>query len=209
MSSHGQKQKEAPPPVDVDLVAGHAAVSFINTLRNDAGVPVEHLLSDKDVHSWMRKMEIPEPNLRKELAIGALLRTAKALRSIALEAVQQKKSGKRVDLTALNGFLARSESHLEMRQQKKAIEVNRAYFANSAEQFLAPTAEAISDLLANGNFELIRQCEGTGCGLWFLDRTNGRARRYCIEEACGTRMRVAAYRAKQAKREETTAGLTQ
>jgi len=205
MSNHDQKEKKASPPVDVDLVAGHVAVSFINTLRNDAGVPVDYLLNDKDVRSWMRKMEIPEPDLTKPFADGALLRAAKDLRSTALAAVQQRKSGKHLDLTPLNRFLAKSVSHLELRQQKGAVEVYRAYSADSAEQFLAPVAEAVSDLLAHSNFELVRRCEGTGCALWFLDRTNGRARRYCIEEACGTRMRVAAHRAKQAERKEVAA----
>ena len=184
---------------DLDVAGNHIALNFINTLRQDAGVALETLEEDSDVLAWIRKMGLPEPALRKRLPRGALLQSARTLRTAALSAVKQKKAGKRLRLGALNSLLADAVSHLALRGHGPDITLVREYFAASAPQFLAPVAEAVAELLAFENFDLVRACEGSGCVLWFLDRANGRPRRFCTEETCGTRMRVSAHRARQAR----------
>jgi len=61
-------------------------------------------------------------------------------------------------------------------------------------QLLAPVAEAAADLLANGDFDLIRKCEDASCTLWFYDRTKSHRRRWCSMAVCGNRHKVAAFR---------------
>ncbi len=202
MSSRGKKEHEAPSPPDIDLVGGTTALNFINTLRADAGSPLETLHRDNDVRAWMKKMGIGEPSCKEPLPEGTLLQSARVLRGLALSVVERKKAGKRVGLTALNHYLSQSRSRLKLCRRKDSIEVHREYLAESAEQFLAPIAEKIADLLSDADFDLIRRCEGAGCVLWFSDRTNGRPRRFCMEESCGTRTRVAAFRAKLAQRKQ-------
>lgn len=205
MSTRGRKEHEVPSFPDLDLVGGNIALNFINTLRANAGVPLETLHTDNDVRVWMKKMGIGAPSRKVSLPDGALLQSARCLRGLALSALEQKKAGKRLSLTALNHYLAHSVSHLKLCRCKESIEVRREYLDDSAEQFLAPVAEAIADLLATANFDLIRRCEGSGCVLWFSDRPNGRPRRFCIGETCGTRTRVAAYRARLAQRKSESA----
>ena len=195
MKTRGGRDTKASLSVDMDLIGRNVALNLINTLRNDVGVALETLQSDKDVLAWVKKMGFPKPHLQKALPPGGLLQSARELRAAALAAVKQKKSGERVQLAVLNHLLAGAASHLELRHSKGSLELHRKYFADSAEQFLIPVAEAVSDLLAHGNFDLVRQCEAPGCVVWFLDRSNGRPRRFCTEDACGTRTRVAAYRA--------------
>ena len=203
MKTRKGQQTTTSLPFNVDLLGSNVVLNFINTLRNDAGVPLETLQNDKDVLVWMKKMGLPEPKLRRSLPKGALLQSARGLRAATLAVIREKKAGERIHLAGLNHFLAGVVSHSQLRQLKILLN-SIANFADSAEEFLGPVIEAISDLLAHGNIDLIRQCEASGCVLWFLDRSNGRRRRFCTEDACGTRTRVAAYRAKQTQRQAST-----
>lgn len=62
---------------------------------------------------------------------------------------------------------------------------------------LLPIADSIGDLLTGEDFTLVKQCEGEGCGLMFLDRTRAKSRRWCSMALCGNRAKVAAFRAKR------------
>ncbi|WP_245986453.1 CGNR zinc finger domain-containing protein [Azospirillum thermophilum] len=62
---------------------------------------------------------------------------------------------------------------------------------------LLPIADSIGDLLTGEDFTLVKQCEGEGCGLLFLDRTRAKSRRWCSMALCGNRAKVAAFRAKR------------
>ena len=62
---------------------------------------------------------------------------------------------------------------------------------------LGPVAEAAAELIANGDFSLIRRCENPQCVLWFYDRTKAHVRRWCSMAACGNRHKVTAYRGRK------------
>ncbi len=182
----------------LDFVGDHVALNFINTWRMHEGVLTDTLQSDENVIAWMRKMDFRLPLLRKPLIPKALLRTARKLRTLALRALERRKAGKRVRLDGLNTFLADAISHLQLRPRERRLDLQRVYLRRNAMQYLAPVAEAIADLLAHGKFDLVRHCEGEKCVLWFYDRTKAHRRRWCIAERCGTRARVAAFRARRA-----------
>jgi predicted RNA-binding Zn ribbon-like protein len=182
----------------LDFVGDHIAINFINTWRMDEGVLTDTVESDEHVIAWMRKMNLRLPLIQKPLRPKELLRAARDLRSLASRSIEQRKAGKHVSLDGLNTFLADAISHLELGTRERRINLERVYVARDARQFLAPLAEAIADLLANGDFSLVRHCEGERCVLWFYDRTKGHRRRWCTAQGCGTRTRVAAFRARRA-----------
>jgi predicted RNA-binding Zn ribbon-like protein len=64
-------------------------------------------------------------------------------------------------------------------------------------QLLVPPAEAVALLLATGDPELVRPCEGSACTLWFYDRTRSHRRRWCSMAACGNRAKAARHRSKE------------
>jgi predicted RNA-binding Zn ribbon-like protein len=66
----------------------------------------------------------------------------------------------------------------------------RAY--KSPDMLLLPLAQAMAELICVEEFGNVQRCEGAGCGLLFLDRTRGRARRWCSMVACGSRATRAA-----------------
>ena len=183
---------------DLDHLGGHTAINFLNTSRMHGGSLIDTLQTDSDVKAWMKSMKLAEPILDKPLREGTLLVAARHLRDVMLEAVQLKKAGKRIVPSELNRLLALSKSHLILNQAKDNLQIARSYSATNPVEFLAPLTEEIADLLANGNFALIRQCEGDVCVLWFLDQTKSHKRRWCAAETCGTRARVAAFRARKA-----------
>ncbi len=200
MSGRRNRAARSSADLDLELVGGGVALNFINTLRADAGEPLETLQSDIDVRAWMTKNGLRVSTHRAASQNGALLDSARHLRRIAQLAIAQKKAGKRVQLSDLNAYLAGASSHLLLHQSNGIIQMHRQYDADSAQQALAPIAEAIADLLANARFDQVRQCEASGCVLWFTDSAGGRPRRFCAEETCGPRTRVAAFRARQAER---------
>ena len=197
MRSSAKPAKTSPP--DLDEVGGTAVLNFINTLRADAGTPLETLHTDDDVLAWLKKAGMLRAGRSVSLPGGALLPSARRLRALALSAVEQKGAGKHFALSGLNDYLAQAASHLELTRTNGVVRVRREYGSGSAEQMLAALADAIAEFLATADFSLVHQCEGSGCVLWFLDRPNGRRRRFCSEETCGTRTRVAAHRARHAK----------
>jgi CGNR zinc finger len=55
----------------------------------------------------------------------------------------------------------------------------RVVGGGTPEEYLLPVAEAVAELLAECNFDLVRQCASERCVLWFYDQTKGHGRRYC------------------------------
>jgi predicted RNA-binding Zn ribbon-like protein len=181
----------------LDFVGDNLAINFINTRRMVEGQLRDTLQSDGDVKAWLRRLEVPVAKGSLPFDGGVLLIRARGLREIALAAVQDRKSGKKPSLVALNRFLADAPSHAALTtDHARNIRVSRVYGKETVEAFLAPVAEAVAHLLADGDFNLVRHCEGNACVLWFYDRTKGHHRRWCTSTGCGNRAKVAAFRAR-------------
>ncbi len=181
----------------LDFVGDDLAINFINTRRMVEGQLTDTLQSDSDVKAWLRRLEVPVAKGSLPFSDGVLLKGTRELREIALAAVQDRKSGKKPSLAALNRFLADAPSHAVLTtDDTKNIRVTRVYGKETVEAFLAPVAEAVADLLADGNFNFVRHCEGNACVMWFYDRTKGHRRRWCTSTGCGNRAKVAAFRAR-------------
>jgi predicted RNA-binding Zn ribbon-like protein len=184
----------------LDFVGDDLAINFINTRRMVEGQLRDTLQSDSDVKAWLRRLEVPVAKGSLPFGDGVLLNEARELREIALAAVQDRKSGKKPWLVALNRFLANAPSHAVLTtDDARNLRVTRVYGKETVEAFLAPVAEAVADLLADGDFNLVRHCEGNACVLWFYDRTKGHRRRWCTSTGCGNRAKVAAFRARESR----------
>lgn len=186
---------------ELEFVGDHLAINFVNTLRMHLGEPFDVFKTDEDVKDWLLRAGpagVPETVKWRP---GELLRKAQQLREIALKAMQARKMGKRPSLDALNLFLEHASSHTRVVMRTGfQIPIKKAYIGRSVEAFLAPIAESVADLLAKGDFDLVRQCEGDKCILWFCDRTKAHRRRWCSATVCGNRAKVAAFRARSRER---------
>jgi predicted RNA-binding Zn ribbon-like protein len=192
---------EAHPDEKETFVGGHVVLDLLNTVAMVAGRLVDNLEDDKAVFQWLtRAAQLAPVMTRKAFPPGALVRAARELREAVRDAIVQRKFGKRVDVHALNALLAKGMSHVSLVSRKDGtLSLGREWKVETPEQLLIPLAEAAADLLANGNFDLIRKCESDTCVLWFYDRTKSHHRRWCSVSTCGNRSKVAAFRRRRSE----------
>jgi predicted RNA-binding Zn ribbon-like protein len=63
----------------------------------------------------------------------------------------------------------------------------------TAVALLATVARDAIDLLSGPMADRVRECDGDGCTLLFLDASRAARRRWCSMDACGARSKMAAY----------------
>ncbi len=68
------------------------------------------------------------------------------------------------------------------------------YRMDLADELIALVAAQVAFLIATEQPALVKHCAGTGCTLWFLDRTKAHGRLFCSTTVCGNRAKVAAFR---------------
>ena len=175
------------PPVAAD----HPVLEFLNTVAQIDGKPIDSWTSDESVQQSLIRIGLigeDAPRVRR------LLEPARALRELVRGLVAERKDGRRIDPARLNAFLAKAPSHSELVCDDAGLRVERRRHAKTPEQVLVPVAEAAADLLATGDFNLVRKCEDASCTMWFYDRTKSHRRRWCSMALCGNRHKVAAFR---------------
>ncbi|MFC0577688.1 CGNR zinc finger domain-containing protein [Paraburkholderia solisilvae] len=179
-------------------LADDRALDFVNTVtRTESGL-YEYLQTDSDVVAWLQTMGFLDAKEQPAFRKGALVGAARHLRDTIKKLILQKKDGKRVDVAALNSFLSHARYHVNLvRKAHGELDVVHEYERSSPEQLLSPVAQAAAELLAAGDFELVRKCESDDCVLWFYDRTKAHRRRWCSMASCGNRHKVASFRARQ------------
>jgi predicted RNA-binding Zn ribbon-like protein len=177
------------------LIADHPAIDLINTVAVVNGVETDFWQSDSDVLRWLRAKDLLASETLPRWKQSALLTCARSLRETVRTLVLRRKAGKPVDPSELNSFMANSASHLRLEKgERGTLRVHRHYEHATTEQLLAPLAESAAELLATGEFDLVRKCEGPECVLWFYDRTKAHRRRWCSMAVCGNRNKVSAFR---------------
>jgi predicted RNA-binding Zn ribbon-like protein len=198
--SDSTKRNAAEVKDDLLFVGDHAAIDFINTVHMVSDVLTDTLCSDDDVKRWMTQSELPLAGSSAKWVEGELLRTARQLREIAVRGLESRKAKKKFPVAELNEFLSHALSYPQLAAEGSHLNVQKSYLARTPQELLAPVAEAVADLLANADFDLVRQCAGEKCVLWFFDRTKSHHRRFCSAALCGNRAKVLAYRARQQRR---------
>ena len=176
-------------------LAGHPALDFLNTRMRVNGELVDSLHSDEDVLRWLKQAGLPVAKGRPHRAPMSLVQVARMLRENIRSLVEKRKAGQRGDPSILNRFLTEAQSHPRLVWNKpRSPTIERVRQQDTPARMLAPIAEAAADLLATGDFTLVKRCEDKTCVLWFSDRTKSHHRRWCSPALCGNRHKVAAYR---------------
>jgi predicted RNA-binding Zn ribbon-like protein len=177
------------------FLGGHAALDFLNTVARVDGDLVDSLQTNDDVVEWLRQAGMLPGTWAGDAPPRALLRTARALRENVRGLVEQRKLGTRGDLSVINAFLAQARSYPKLHWKKSGVlSLERVGSHATAEQMLAPVAEAAADLLITADFTRVRRCDDATCVLWFADHTRAGKRRWCSMAVCGNRRKVTAFR---------------
>ena len=186
------------------FVAGNLALDFVNTVayRADPGKRTDHLERYQDVRRWAGQAQLPD---RAVISSGPLAETAvRRIRAVreqlfaVFNAIASDDPIPADTLTrvgdALRDCCARRCLAIE------GAEVRWTWRADArvADYLLYPVLTAATDLLTSAARGLVRQCEDTGCGWLFLDRSNARTRRWCSMADCGNRNKARQYYRREA-----------
>ena len=205
-------------PASPHLIGDHLALDFLNSrVGPDAGGAGDWLADGTRFVDWLVAAGAVDSSGARQVAgrkgaggkgdmraLDAVTCKARALRDW-LAGFLDRHAGRPLgrdalrELGPLNRLLERDVTHrtIEAAAPGGRPLVCRQVRRWTPERLLMPVAEAIADLVCNGDFHLIRTCEGVDCVLMFYDRTKAHGRRWCSMALCGNRAKAAAHRARQ------------
>lgn len=193
-----QKKTVLSSPAELPLLGDHPAMDLLNTEMCVDGRLVDSWQSADDVLKWLDRSGIRLEKDEQALDGATFLSSALSLRAIARKVIEQRKAGEagwKVYAAELNVYLhgAVSTPHLDQDSDGNLL-LTRRSASGGAAYLLGALAEAVAQLLVDGQFDLVKQCEHPECILWFYDRTKSHKRRWCSMALCGNRYKAAQFR---------------
>jgi predicted RNA-binding Zn ribbon-like protein len=192
------------------FIAGDPALDFLNSVATPVDVPVEWLDDGEGLLAWLQQAQlVPAPvvkHMRAQARPGELDRVAEQARNLRdwFRGFVDKERGRPLTrdasrkLERLNRLLERDESFTQIApttgRDGNAFELRVTRRWSSPDTLLLPVAEALAHFVCSEDFTYVKACEGPACTLLFVDRTRGRARRWCSMAICGNRAKQAAHR---------------
>jgi predicted RNA-binding Zn ribbon-like protein len=180
---------ELPAPL---VLADHPALDLLNTRMMFEGQRRDLLVTDADAAFWLEQIGFGSATEVEE-GDGHLLARLRKLRDSIEGLLAARRENRVADPAALNAFLLSAVPQLVW-EEAGAPELDRFRQGDAASQRLARLAYAAAELLAEGDFNLVRKCESAECSLMFYDRTKSHKRRWCSMALCGNRHKVAEFR---------------
>lgn len=182
-------------PDTAPMLGDHLAMDLLNTEALNEGLLVDFWQSDADVLQWLARYGIAPAADGQPPASGELLSRAKVLRALARQLITAVKQQQQPDIRQLNQYLQCFYSVPQLVADADGIlQLSRSARLDVLGSLLGPVAEAVAQLLVEGDFALVRQCEHPDCVLWFYDRTKAHKRRWCSMALCGNRHKAAQFR---------------
>ena len=195
------------------LLAGHPALDFVNTLDNrfsEAG-PRELMNSYADLLGFSRQVGLLDPvqaiarASREESAkaqsgkAAAVLRAARELREglagLLYTALGEPRQPPSLDMQALQRHFLRANEHRELIWGGDGDEAPRAQwqwgsFASELELPVWALAQSAESLLTSPTMDHVRMCGSETCRWLFYDTSKNHSRRWCDMKLCGNRMKA-------------------
>lgn len=187
------------------FLASHPALDFLNTRPAPRGTAIELIGDGTSYAAWLEAAGLLDATTAQKLgrrfgraALDTAAAEARDLREWARDWLARWRDAPggdyRAELRRLNHLLARARCYPEMVSTKDGVRVAERWRIDSADELIAVVAARIASLFASEPPALVKRCAGTGCTLWFVDRTKAHSRVFCSATACGNRAKVAAFR---------------
>jgi predicted RNA-binding Zn ribbon-like protein len=211
-----QVSDNRPPPM---FIADDPGLDFLNSIGTPIDAVVEWIANGEDLLAWLEQAKligaaqaavIHTNSFPGELdEVAAQARALREwFRGFVLSHMGRPLTGKALNLLEpLNRVLERDEGYGTIvttsarsrnNRAPSGLEWRRLRRWSTPNALLLPIAEAMAHLVCSEDFSLVKGCEGKVCTLLFLDRTHGRARRWCSMTVCGNRAKQAAHRQRSA-----------
>src|ERR1700733_2991038 len=187
---------------EFQLVAGHLALDFANTLdyRYDPDRLIDLLPNYERFLAFCRQSGvITAAQMRKLLdglsgsdsqrVLKEVIEFREALYFLILSAVQ----GRRPDeshLRALNGFLSETRAVDEIVWHKRRFVRALRAVTERPEEPLRLVVDAAVTLITSSDIDNVRECIEKSCRWFFLDRSRNHSRRWCDMQLCGHRSKA-------------------
>lgn len=194
---------------EIDLVGGHPAVDFVNTVHDwTTPSPRDYLGDYADFLRWNEiagLLEAPavrhfrgRPAAEREAALG----DARALRAALHRVYARLATGRpppRRAVERLDGVLRRTAGWRRLGVQPAGVRIRWDFRAAPAAAALAPVAWQATEFLERGATDRLKECPGEACGWIFVDTSKNRSRTWCSMKACGNAAKVRRYRARRSR----------
>jgi len=203
--------------VDTVGLGDHPALDFLNSIATPVRDPVELLTGGPAYLAWLERAGFIDAADRAAITarfgpaeLDAAAAQAVGLREWLRPVVAAWAAGDGPGVSSpgaastvlpapardhLNGILAADHRfpRIATDGDGRPVVVERRSW-ETPDQLLVPPAEAAARLLATGDRELVRPCQGAACTLWFYDRTRSHRRRWCSMATCGNRAKARNHR---------------
>ena len=195
---------------DIEVIGGHPAVDFVNTLTAwDAGSPEDYLHSYDDLLEWSVMADLIGPLSVKRLSANpeadklAALEAARALRASMYAIFSARAAGKVLPRKALDHLNDVIRETIRWRRLGGDSETGFTeiccmwnFSGAPASAVLGPVAWKAAELLELGDLSRLKGCLGEHCGWLFLDTSKNRSRQWCSMKTCGNVAKVKRFREK-------------
>lgn len=177
------------------ILGDHLAMDLLNTEARTNSGDIDYWNTGADVLNWLERCRVVSVLADTAVDHGELLAQARALRTLARRLISERKHGEIGEIGDLNVYLHAylSAPHLERNSEGNFV-LTRTARGEGIASLLGPVVEAVAQLLVDGDFALVKQCEHPDCILWFYDRTKAHKRRWCSMALCGNRYKAAQFR---------------
>lgn len=195
------------------LVGDHPALDLLNS-----SIPpsqIDFLSDGSSMRLWMEAAKIlPQRVIQAidQFSVEEKDKLASDLRSLrenfrqllfkrkALENANESNTDS-LDFNYLNACLDRTPINQILTTENGKYHLIAQRDLSSPNGVIGEIATICAELIANQPSEQVQKCENPACTMWFNDSKRGPKRRWCSMAICGNRAKVAAHRARAARKE--------
>ena len=187
---------------DFQLVAGHLALDFANTLdyRYDPDrlidlLPTyEHFLafcrqSGMITAAQMRKLLDGLSEFDSRRVLKEVIELREAVYSLILSTVRGRSPDESA-LRALNRFLSEARAVDQIAWHKRSFVRSFRDVTERPDGPLRQVVDAAVGLITSSDMDNVRECSEKTCRWFFLDRSKNHSRRWCDMQLCGNRSKA-------------------
>lgn len=196
---------------DIEVIGGHPAVDFVNTVASwNSNAPGEYLNNFEDFLRWSGRNGLlwtsaierfrKRPQTEQQAAFKEVRKMRESLHAVlAARAAANKLPQEALDY--LNAIIRRTvewrriaaDADSGLRQICCVWDMKEA----PAIAALGPVAWKAAELLELGELSRLKECPGDDCGWLFLDTSKNRSRQWCSMKTCGNTAKVKRFRNKK------------
>lgn len=196
------------PIADIEIVGGHPAVDFVNTVHNWVEPePADYLQTFGGFLDWCLRIGLLWPKAAKyfqarpQAEQEAALDELRSLRASLHDLFAALAAGERLQQKALdhlNGIIRRTVSWrclaADPQDDCRSLCCLWEFSGAPALAAVGPIAWKAAELLELGDAGRLKVCPGETCGWLFIDTSKNRSRHWCSMRTCGNAAKVRRFR---------------